>query len=1417
MRATSQTDVIQYTEKTMTHIFTHPRYSGTENGKSKTSVFYAAAFLATVVLLLGGAVTAFAAVSVTQATGGEAISADTNIANGTATWTTLTGPTVSEGSFRDFPTSGTFILNAPSGFSFNTGATVTATISRYAGTGTCFRFTSTTATPTASTVTFTLNGRDGGSNTTRCQVVFSNMQVRPTVGTPLASGNIVKTGTASVSGITNGVTSFGTLTEVAGALDHFSFAAIGTQVAGTPFNITMTAKDAYDNTVTSFVGSVDLSTTAGTIAPTQSSAFSSGVRTESVTVSQAGTGKTVSALDHGGTGKSGTSSAFTVNNPVPTTTGISPSTKGSGEPEFTLTVDGTNFNASSVVYWNGSARATTYISPTRVGAIILASDIAAAGTFPVTVGNPTPGGGTSNAQTFTVNQSATKFVILPPASGTVDAPVVVTIQAQKPDDSVDTNYQHDVTLHTTGSAIGGGLVDIVNGVGTMAISDTAAETVTLSLSDTELTNLDVSSTQPLTFASGATTQFVLSSSVPLVAGQREAYTITRKDQYGNARTTGSDTVYLYSSSTGSNKKFYDAATGGAVITSITIPDGQSSAEVWYYDELAGTWTITASDNASAPDGNAGINDAVEALQVDAGPVARFTLDHPSEMTADTRLGFTLAREDQFANVVTAGATTAYFYSNSTGTSTPLFYGVASGGSPITSIVIPDGQSAVNAWYVDPNPGVWTITASDNASAPDSAGIIDAVSGITVVPAPIVATRFVIQMPVNGTVDASIPITVQAEDASGNVDSTYQTDVTLNANGSATGGGLVDIVDGVGTIALSDTVAQTVQLSLTDSQGTGLDTSSTRSVTFAPGAVAQFSLDNPGDVTAGTRIGYTVTRKDQYGNLVTAGVTDVYLYSTSDGLYKKFYDSESGGSSIVSLTISDGHSSAAFWQYDEKAGDWFITVSDNATAPDSSGIVDASDALTVLPAPVATFLLNNPGDMTAGTRLGYTLTRKDQYGNLVTSGVTLAYLYTSSTGVAGFYDSATGGIPITIATLNDGQSSSDFWYYDESPGDWTITASDSSAGPNGAIGIHDASDPVTVSPIPIVATRFVILPVSPVQVNTPAVVTVQAQDDSGNIDTTYEQDVTLETSGSATGGGLVDIVGGVGHKTVTDSVAETVALSLSDTEHTGLNVSSTQSLLFSVTPVPSAGAGGATGLPAPVVKGVRISGRAFPGALVTILGISRQGATIAGKATAATNGSFSTLLTGVEVGASSYSVVAADTFGRTTQTKILSANYANALLTLDASLFSPTLGLVHPVVRKGDVVGFIGSATPGYTVRAQVDGTAVAATGTAATDGSYKILFPTTSLEFGSHAVRVWQVSPAGMKSETTPQKVFIVTALFTPQTDFNQDGVINVQDWSVFLSRWGSRVPSIRLRDDLNGDGKVDVTDLSIFVRTLKK
>ena len=84
----------------------------------------------------------------------------------------------------------------------------------------------------------------------------------------------------------------------------------------------------------------------------------------------------------------------------PTLTTLSPSSAAAGGPDFTLTVNGSNFASGSVVRWNGADRPTTFVSATRLNATIPAADIAAAGTASVTVRNP--GGALSNALPFTI-------------------------------------------------------------------------------------------------------------------------------------------------------------------------------------------------------------------------------------------------------------------------------------------------------------------------------------------------------------------------------------------------------------------------------------------------------------------------------------------------------------------------------------------------------------------------------------------------------------------------------------------------------------------------------------------------------------------------------------------------------------------------------------------------------------------------------------------------------------------------------------------------------------------------------------------------------------------------------------------------------------------------------------------------------
>jgi hypothetical protein len=102
-------------------------------------------------------------------------------------------------------------------------------------------------------------------------------------------------------------------------------------------------------------------------------------------------------------------------NPAPSIATLSPAAVAAGAAAFTLTVNGTGFTSSSVVLWNGAPRPTTFVSATQLRAAIGAADVASLGQSLVTVSTPAPGGGVSNAVTF----SAT-----PPPSLSVSATAV---------------------------------------------------------------------------------------------------------------------------------------------------------------------------------------------------------------------------------------------------------------------------------------------------------------------------------------------------------------------------------------------------------------------------------------------------------------------------------------------------------------------------------------------------------------------------------------------------------------------------------------------------------------------------------------------------------------------------------------------------------------------------------------------------------------------------------------------------------------------------------------------------------------------------------------------------------------------------------------------------------------------------------
>jgi hypothetical protein len=95
-------------------------------------------------------------------------------------------------------------------------------------------------------------------------------------------------------------------------------------------------------------------------------------------------------------GSNSQSSQSSIPNPAPSLSSVSPSSAAAGSGGFTLTVNGSNFVASSVIQWNGNSRMTSYISATQLSTLIAPADLLVGQNAAITVSNPTPGGGTSS-------------------------------------------------------------------------------------------------------------------------------------------------------------------------------------------------------------------------------------------------------------------------------------------------------------------------------------------------------------------------------------------------------------------------------------------------------------------------------------------------------------------------------------------------------------------------------------------------------------------------------------------------------------------------------------------------------------------------------------------------------------------------------------------------------------------------------------------------------------------------------------------------------------------------------------------------------------------------------------------------------------------------------------------------------------
>jgi len=140
-------------------------------------------------------------------------------------------------------------------------------------------------------------------------------------------------------------------------------------------------------------------------------------------------------------------------NPVPLANQpLVPAAVAPGNASFMLTVNGANFVPGAVVNWNGNALATTFVNHDRLAATVPDSEIAASGTALVTVANPAPGGGASNAVPFTITSPTTSVAFavstLPVGLNPGDVVVADFNNDGKADLAVVNQRQPDATCYT---------------------------------------------------------------------------------------------------------------------------------------------------------------------------------------------------------------------------------------------------------------------------------------------------------------------------------------------------------------------------------------------------------------------------------------------------------------------------------------------------------------------------------------------------------------------------------------------------------------------------------------------------------------------------------------------------------------------------------------------------------------------------------------------------------------------------------------------------------------------------------------------------------------------------------------------------------------------------------------------------------